>query len=88
MWRETIGKGMRKDRQNVWEREKTRGEKRRGEEREEKRKGGGGRGEEYSKWKVTHLKEGAVLHGTNNQRDVRCQRLHLVEAGDHLHLDI
>ena len=55
-------------------------EERRGEKREK-----GGR--EHSKWKG-HLKEGAVLHGTNNQRDVSCERLDLVEAGDHLHLDI
>ena len=64
--------------------EERRGEERRGEERRERRgaeKGG------YLKWEG-HLKKGAVLHGTNNQRNINRQRLHLVEAHDHLHLDI
>ena len=65
-------------------------EEKKGEERRERRRGKEEEGEERNiqSGRVTHLKEGAVLHGTNNQRDVRCQRLHLVEAGDHLHLDI
>ena len=63
--------------------EEKRGEERRGEERRERR--GERRG--YLKWKG-HLKEGAVLHGANNQRNISRQRLHLVEAHDHLHLHI
>ena len=75
------------ERRREWRGEERRGEERRGEERrgeegEERRERRG-----YLKWKG-HLKEGAVLHGANNQRNISRQRLHLVEAHDHLHLHI
>ena len=78
--------GREKKRRGEEGRGEERGEERSRERRERRERRGAEKGG-YLKWKG-HLKKGAVLHGTNNQRNIGRQRLHLVEAHDHLHLDI